>query len=120
MAPRHSDSAFVRHEPCPRCRDSGGDGHGDNLARYDDGHGYCHVCQYYEHGEGDGGEPTIRSKQDVSFDPVPVNIVPLSKRGITVETTNCFGYGSGKFGGRPCHVAPYHDVNGTLVAQHLR
>lgn len=56
----------------------------------------------------------------MSFDPVPVNIVPLSKRGITVETTNCFGYGSGKFGGRPCHVAPYHDVNGTLVAQHLR
>ena len=44
-----STSAFVGHEPCPACRDTGGDKAGDNLAVYDDGHGYCNKCGHYEH-----------------------------------------------------------------------
>ena len=40
------ESEFTHHEPCPSC------GSRDNLARYDDGHGYCFGCGYYEHGDG--------------------------------------------------------------------
>ena len=36
-------SVFLNHEPCPSC------GSRDNLARFDDGHGYCFGCQHYEH-----------------------------------------------------------------------
>lgn len=35
-------SQFVRHENCPYCASR------DNLARYDDGHGYCFGCHYTE------------------------------------------------------------------------
>lgn len=35
-------------EPCPKCRESGGDTAGDNLARYPDGGAYCFVCKYRE------------------------------------------------------------------------
>ena len=33
---------FLKHEACPKC------GSKDNLARYDDGSGYCFGCQYTE------------------------------------------------------------------------
>lgn len=56
-----------------------------------------------------------------SFDPVPVTIVPLKARGITLETCQHFGYGVGKYkGGGVCHVAPFCDAHGSLVAQHIR
>jgi twinkle protein len=35
-----SEAQFVQHEPCPKC------GSEDNLARYDDGHGYCFGCEH--------------------------------------------------------------------------
>lgn len=35
-------SEFVRHEVCPYCHSR------DNLARYNDGHGYCFGCHYSE------------------------------------------------------------------------
>lgn len=43
-----AESVFLRHEPCPACREHGLDLDGDNLARYSDGHGYCHACGHYE------------------------------------------------------------------------
>ena len=36
----------IRKEPCPRCRDSGRDHSGDNLAVYEDGSCYCFSCHY--------------------------------------------------------------------------
>lgn len=35
-------SEFLAHEPCPKC------GSKDNLARFDDGHGWCFGCNHYE------------------------------------------------------------------------
>ncbi len=35
-------------EPCPKCRETGGDTSGDNLARYPDGGAFCFVCKYRE------------------------------------------------------------------------
>ena len=40
-----TESKFIGHEPCPEC------GSKNNLARYDDGHGYCFGCEYWEAGD---------------------------------------------------------------------
>ena len=37
---------FIKHEPCPNCHSE------DNLARYDDGSGFCFGCKYIENQEG--------------------------------------------------------------------
>jgi hypothetical protein len=38
---------FKCYEPCPRCRERGKDGRGDNLAVYSDGGGHCFSCGYH-------------------------------------------------------------------------
>lgn len=40
-------SRFVRFEPCPRCRERGQDGAGDNLGTYSDGSAHCYSCGYH-------------------------------------------------------------------------
>lgn len=113
----YEDSTFSHHEPCPQCQRNGGDWNGDNLARYSDGHGYCHVCGYYETAQGGSGRMD-RQKDPVPFDPVPVDtFMALKARGITQETCEHFGYGIGKVGGKYCHIAPLYDHEGILVAQ---
>lgn len=42
------ESQFTNHEPCPSC------GSKDNLARYDDGHGFCFGCGYHEQEQSNG------------------------------------------------------------------
>lgn len=44
----HMQSRFVKHEPCPQCRERGEDRSGNNLGRYDDGHAWCFSCGYVE------------------------------------------------------------------------
>lgn len=44
-------SHFIHNEPCPSCRESGGDRSGDNLAVYSDGHKYCYKCKYFVTGD---------------------------------------------------------------------
>jgi twinkle protein len=39
-------SKLIERTACPRCREEGHDNHGDNLARYSDGHSYCYRCGY--------------------------------------------------------------------------
>lgn len=112
-----NSSTFLHHDACPSCREQGADRKGNNLARYSDGHGYCHACGYYEHGEGEEGNE--RSER-VSFEPVASDLIPLKARGITVETCTHFGYGIGRYRNQVCHVAPYYDASGTLTAQHIR
>ena len=36
----------VRKEPCPKCREMGGDKSGDNLVIYEDESAYCFACSY--------------------------------------------------------------------------
>lgn len=64
-----TESEFLRHEPCPSC------GSRDNLARYDDGHGYCFGCGFYQHATSDVptqtsvmliGEPTELANRRLS------------------------------------------------------
>lgn len=39
---------FLKHEACPRCRELGQDKSGNNLARYDNGSGWCFSCKHWE------------------------------------------------------------------------
>ena len=108
-----SNSNFLNHEPCPKC------GSRDNLARFDDGHGYCFGCQYYE--------PSTEEKQGASTMSPPkaqglikVEFKEIPKRSLDEDTCRRWGYGVGKFQGKPVHVAQYMGPNGTVVAQKLR
>ena len=69
-------SKCIAHEPCPAC------GSRDNLGRYDDGHGYCFGCQYWEPGYGDYLRPS--TKQRVTFT-LKGEAVTLPKRKISEE-----------------------------------
>ena len=71
-----SVSEYLRHEPCPSC------GSKNNLARYDDGHGYCFGCTYWE--PGDGSDYTPSSKHQMTF-MLRGSPEPLPKRRISEE-----------------------------------
>jgi len=108
------DSSFLHKEPCPAC------GSRDNLARYSDGHGHCFGCGHYEHGDGSTSPSTPRRNTRMD-NPAQGEFRPLLKRGITEETARKFGYQVGTDNkGKACQIAPYHDEDGTLVAQKLR
>lgn len=118
-------SSFLRHELCPKCRENGGDSDNNNLARYTDGHGYCFACHYHEPGTGTEGGEGKNSSTSSSFhrldNPLDVEPIPLTKRGITQETCRKFGYGVSTYRGLACQVANYRAQDGhTLVAQHVR
>ena len=128
----HGDSQFVAHEPCPSC------GSSNNLARYDDGHGFCFGCQHYEKGEGmDDATQTQEtpepSRESSGFNTVPQaskakskgllakgEVKALRKRGITEVTCQKWHYTVGEMGGSPCQIANYYDNNRNLVAQKVR
>jgi len=114
-------STFIRHEACPKCRETGNDRDGNNLARYSDGHGVCFSCGYYEKGEGEcEGSSSLSSYRKKPSNLLDVTFRPLTKRGLTQETCQLFGYGVSKYRGLPCHVATSHDQSGNIVGQHLR
>jgi len=104
-----SNSEFIGHEPCPSC------GSKDNLARYDDGHGFCFGCSYYE--SNDNQEVVSKG---VSMDFVKGEYIPLTKRGINQETAEKWGYQVGTHMGKNVQIANYRDTTGNIVAQKLR
>lgn len=105
------DSNFVSHEPCPSCKS------GDNLARYDDGHGYCFGCGHYEHANG---EVSTATPAPTESGLLPVDYRALQQRQITEETCRKFGYGLSQHRGQTVQVANYHNDDGRLIAQKLR
>lgn len=116
----HEDSEPVGKEPCPACRKKGRDRSGDNLVRYDDGHGHCFACDYHEHGDGKSHEPQPRRPQVGKPLIDAGEIKALPKRKLKIETCKKFGYSIGRFGGKTVQIAPHYDAKGNLVAQHLR
>ena len=107
----------VGKEPCPQCRENGGDTSGDNLARYDDGGAYCFKCMYTERGEGEVTRTSQVSKPSSLL--TGLEYRPLLKRGISEETCKHFGYAIGELHDKTVHVANYRD--GTkVVAQKVR
>lgn len=68
-------SEFTAHEPCPSC------GSKDNLARYDDGHGYCFGCGHWESGTGD----VVQKRKGHMTFTVKGTAEPLPKRKLSEE-----------------------------------
>jgi len=83
MITQQSDSKFVSHEPCPEC------GSSNNLARYDDGHGYCFGCEYWEAGEGDEVERSFKKLEVVPLE--KMTAIYRGMRGISSDTMKFFG-----------------------------
>ena len=104
-----SSSQFLHHEPCPNC------GSKDNLARYDDGHGWCFGCGYRENGDQDPVKIEVR---DAKF--VDGECVSLPNRGLSNKTCEKYGYMVGERHGNKCHIASYRSSSGKLVGQKLR
>jgi twinkle protein len=109
-----SESEFLHHEPCPVC------GSSDNLARYTDGHAWCFGCGHHE--KGDGAPPSTSTRREPRMSGLiqSSEVRPLQKRGISQETCEKFGYTVGTLDGKTVQIAPYHDEDGHLVAQHIR
>lgn len=108
-----SDSAFESHEPCPSC------GSKDNLARYDDGHGYCFSCKHYETAEG-GRQVIPEEETALTFTPLLGEIKALPKRGITEETCKRYGYALAQSAYGVVQVANLYDEHKKLIGQKLR
>lgn len=109
----------VGKEACPSCRASGGDRSGDNLIRYEDGSTYCFACGHSERGT-ESSSVTVTPPKASGKLLTDLEYRPLVKRKLTEETCKHFKYAIGEHKGRRCHVAPYYDEEGRVIAQKLR
>lgn len=109
-----SESNYVRKEPCPSC------GSRDNLGRFDDGHGYCFGCGYYEHGDDDQRDykPFVKETRNMDF--ISGDFKQLKARGITEETCAKWDYRVGSLNGQPVQIANYKSDSGQRLAQKIR
>lgn len=94
----------------------------DNLARYNDGHGYCFGCHYRDNGDdSDTHNSQPRQQQfEMNKDFVDGDIQFLSARGITEDTCRKWDYRVGDLGGQKVQVANYKDSSGKKIAQKVR
>ena len=106
------ESTCISHAPCPRC------GSADNLAIYDDGHGWCFSpgCGYRQQGDN---EENNKQEENYSMDLVKGERLPLKKRGINQATVDKWGYETGTFKGKKVQIANYKK-DGHVIAQKLR
>lgn len=110
------ESTCIGHESCPQC------GSRDNLARYDDGHGFCFGCQYHE----PGGGASVDRARGLPSELLLGDYTSLPARRLTEDTCRKFRY-SVAFAKHPktrklepVQIATYCDDEGRPVAQKLR
>lgn len=111
-----SDSEFLYKTSCGSC------GSSDANAVYDDGHTYCFSC------EAIGNDSDIATEADLPKKPkaakgeglISGTIEALPKRKLDDRVCEKYGYMVGSFNGTKCHIAPYYDEAGAVVAQQLR
>ena len=114
------ESQFTNHEPCPSC------GSKDNLARYDDGHGYCFGCGYHEQEKPSGEKSwvaplsTSENEGEDQVFKVTGETRAIASRRITEETCAKWGYKLGDYSGTPAHIAYYYDKKRRPVAAKVR
>jgi twinkle protein len=106
-------SQCVTHAPCPRCKSV------DNLAIYDDGHGWCFTpnCGYRQQGDDVKENNIIEEKYEMEF--IKGESEALKKRGITKATVEKWSYEIGEFKGKKVQIANYKK-DGRVIAQKLR
>lgn len=110
------ESSCIGHEECPKC------GSRDNLARYDDGHGYCFGCKHYESPTGEATEALQKSPSTL----VEGEPSAIPSRRLTEESCRKLRYLVGRAKHpktgvmEPVQIATYCDASGRPVAQKLR
>lgn len=125
--PQQNESNFIGKEPCPEC------GSKDNLARYDDGHGYCFGCGHYEPSTDVQERPAFTEREQrgrMNDSLMRGEARSLGKRGISEETCAKWKYEVGEYSttnpkylhldGKKVQIANYCDEHGRPVAQKLR
>lgn len=113
-------SEVLRRERCPVCQSIGRDTRGDNLVRYSDGHGFCFGCGTFFPPKGLTPEEQKERTKLATRLLDAGSAMPLTKRGISQKTCEFYGYTVGEYNGRKVQIAPYYDLQGNLVAQHVR
>ena len=116
-------SQYKVKEVCPECGKK-------NCAVFSDGHKHCFTmdCGYTYYPNKKNLSVAYSKKMLDKVTPLfktspkllKVTPIALSKRGITKETCELFGYGQAEFKGMPVQVATYKDQKGNDVAQHVR
>lgn len=114
-----SDVIVEAHIACP----VEGCGSSDGFTWYED-HGFCFVCRtrvnHGPNGEVSQGTAPTTSKKPSNL-VGDLTIVDLTKRGLSKETCQKYGYALGRDRhGTLVQVAPYRDQAGRVVAQKLR
>ena len=116
-------SQYKVKEVCPECGKK-------NCAVFSDGHKHCFTmdCGYTYYPNKKNLSSAYSKKMIDKVTPLfktspkllKVTPIALSKRGITKETCELFGYGQAEYKGMPVQVATYKDQKGNDVAQHIR
>jgi len=112
------DAKFLYHEPCEAC----GSSRTPAKAVYSNGSAYCFSCGTWFPPDDNSSYSGRDRKTEMSDIKLLTNIKykRLNARKIDEETCRKFGYGYGKYKGDIVQVAPYHNENGKIIAQHLR
>ena len=111
-----SESFVTGRAQCPKCAAEGHDNSEDNLAMYNDGHGYCYRCKYYER----GNNVTEQRMPMGDWKPLYGEYENLADRRLQEDTLRKFSY---QVINHPekgqIHIANFYS-NATLVAQKFR
>lgn len=113
-----SESEVLYKTSCDAC------GSSDANAIYDDGHSHCFSCGTHVHGTKDSKEEPMEDnprtiKADKSLLPAG-GFSLLKSRRLDEQVCRKYGYSLGEFKNKPCHIAPYYDGAGKIVAQKVR
>lgn len=117
MSHDQDDSELLYKTHCPDC------GSDDNLAVYDDGHGFCFSpgCGHKKTVDGvsqPDAEPNPSKPTEHSID---IEYINFSKRKLDVSTCRKFDFGiTHNEAGKAIQVAGYRDQNGRLAQRKFR
>ena len=116
MQKHKTEANFVKHESCPKCDSK------DNLARYDDGHGYCFGCSSYFPAGGEYQDKVRDFPTSRTFEQLGV-VAAITDRKISLETAKKYGVTTEfKVGSADAmkQYYPYYDNKGTQCGQKVR
>jgi len=111
---------IIGDEPCPQCRERGGDKTGNHLIAFDDGNKYCNRCHYFVSANGTQTLTRERDEEDMTANLTfkEVGELPhfaLPSKKITEATANRFGVRTEFNGqGEPSRVWYPHYTDGEL------
>ena len=109
-----SDSELLYKTSCSECGSSDGNG------VYDDGHTYCFVCKHLGREDGVGeSEPRTKGRH-MAADLITGTVEAIPKRSLDDRVCEKYRYQTGTFNDQKCHIAPYFDHEGNMVAQKIR